>query len=495
MSRVIDPRQTKRARCKVVFNSQRQTGVILNISRTGLYLQVSLAAKRGDPLQVEITDDKTGNTISVQAVVSWTRHVPASLRSIRQGGLDLKIVSASPEYYELCDRLPESELPPPLQGKPAPRVSDRAAKGRSSAFDMLDAIEALTGDDAEKETEGATDGDATADAPAAASSPGDAGSTAAPETASAAPPAESAASPAEPAPSSTETATAPDEAAPEPAEATAAAAETAPTLFETATAPTFKTRAAPGETAPEPAEATTAATENAATPAESAPATEAATAPTETAPTLFETATVPTFKTRAAPGETAPEPAEPAAAPVETAAAATPSAEPTARSEENTVTYSETAATDAEPTVVPFETAAGSARVSRKAPADPGRARPRSAANIRGVQLDPAEIRAVKRRAASFVRRPPPNVARRGKTPPDVATAEAGGAPHTEGEATERRQGTPTFRVRLKHRGGPRSRTMTLRCDSAEDARRRIAETDSEGKWEILELVQVGWSD
>jgi Tfp pilus assembly protein PilZ len=66
--------------------------------------------------------------------------------------------------------------------------------------------------------------------------------------------------------------------------------------------------------------------------------------------------------------------------------------------------------------------------------------------------------------------------------------ARPSGGPETSGPAPEARSDASTmeFRVRVKQTGGPRSRTLTLRCESVEEARARaLAIVGSD--WVILE--------
>ena len=68
------------------------------------------------------------------------------------------------------------------------------------------------------------------------------------------------------------------------------------------------------------------------------------------------------------------------------------------------------------------------------------------------------------------------------ETPPSAGCEAAGPAPELPSDPPK-----AAFRVRLKQQGGPRSRTMTLHCESEEEARNRALAIAGAG-WVILEL-------
>ena len=69
-------------------------GVVLNLSRRGLFVQTSAGVFAGDPVELTFRGD-----VPVRAQVVWHRRVPPALRSVAKGGVGLRIVGAPEEYY------------------------------------------------------------------------------------------------------------------------------------------------------------------------------------------------------------------------------------------------------------------------------------------------------------------------------------------------------------------------------------------------------------
>jgi hypothetical protein len=74
-------------------------GVVLNLSRMGLFVQTSAGVSAGDPVELIFKEEAP-----VRAQVVWHRRVPPALRSVAQGGAGLRIVGAPEEYYRLLAR-------------------------------------------------------------------------------------------------------------------------------------------------------------------------------------------------------------------------------------------------------------------------------------------------------------------------------------------------------------------------------------------------------
>jgi Tfp pilus assembly protein PilZ len=77
------------------------SGLVLDVSRTGLFVQTSAAAKAGDEVEVMLSRREPEDTIVLHAQVAWQRKVPPQLRSTVEGGLGLQICFAPEPYYYL----------------------------------------------------------------------------------------------------------------------------------------------------------------------------------------------------------------------------------------------------------------------------------------------------------------------------------------------------------------------------------------------------------
>ncbi len=96
-----EPRFKKRVPCDLVVAGARHPGIVLNISRGGLYVQTSVAVQRGDWVAVDLNSRVERQAIGLDAVVMWNRKVAAQLRGVRHGGVGLKIRNAGRDYYDL----------------------------------------------------------------------------------------------------------------------------------------------------------------------------------------------------------------------------------------------------------------------------------------------------------------------------------------------------------------------------------------------------------
>jgi Tfp pilus assembly protein PilZ len=89
--------------------------LVLDVSRTGLFVQTSAAAKAGDEVEVMLGRREPEAAIVVSAKVVWQRKVPPQLRSVVGGGLGLEIRFAPEPYYVLLAEIAEGSAP--IQGR------------------------------------------------------------------------------------------------------------------------------------------------------------------------------------------------------------------------------------------------------------------------------------------------------------------------------------------------------------------------------------------
>lgn len=100
----------KRIPCKLMRSRSTFSGLVLDVSRTGLFVQTSASAKAGDQVQVELGRGGA-EAIVVNAEVVWQRRVPHQLRSAVQGGLGLQIRFAPEPYYLLLAEAAQGSAP------------------------------------------------------------------------------------------------------------------------------------------------------------------------------------------------------------------------------------------------------------------------------------------------------------------------------------------------------------------------------------------------
>ncbi len=91
----------KRVPCDVRFRESHRSGMVLNLSKSGLFVQTTLGAKPGEPVELFLNAPNSPVAIPVRAEVVWNRVVNPTFRSVVQGGFGARISAASDDYYEL----------------------------------------------------------------------------------------------------------------------------------------------------------------------------------------------------------------------------------------------------------------------------------------------------------------------------------------------------------------------------------------------------------
>ena len=107
-----EPRFRRRMPCRFALGPRNHSGVVLDVSRTGLFLQTGAPAEVGQPLRIELSSLSSGGRgISLTGEVVWQRLVPAALRNVAEGGVGVKIDAADEGYFELLAQFSNVEMP------------------------------------------------------------------------------------------------------------------------------------------------------------------------------------------------------------------------------------------------------------------------------------------------------------------------------------------------------------------------------------------------
>jgi Tfp pilus assembly protein PilZ len=96
-----EPRFRRKTPCKLRRQQRHHSGIVLDISRTGLFVQTSATAQNGEEVEVTLSAGRTAAPITLVTKVVWKRNVPAQLRASAEGGLGLRICYAPEGYYNL----------------------------------------------------------------------------------------------------------------------------------------------------------------------------------------------------------------------------------------------------------------------------------------------------------------------------------------------------------------------------------------------------------
>jgi hypothetical protein len=93
---MAETRFRKRVPCRVWVGESSYSGVVLNLSRQGMFVQTCAGMKAGDSIDLRLRGE-----IDVQAQVVWRRRVPPVLRNSAEGGVGLQIIGAPEGYFHL----------------------------------------------------------------------------------------------------------------------------------------------------------------------------------------------------------------------------------------------------------------------------------------------------------------------------------------------------------------------------------------------------------
>jgi hypothetical protein len=133
--------------CEIKAEGRLQRAIVLDFSRTGLFVQTSARLAPGTAVELSLQIQETGAPIRLRARVARQKAVPSNLTSVAAGGVGLRIVEAPPPYYEAlaeqegADSRPNlattSPTPPPRPALPRFRVRVKQTDGpRSRILDV-----------------------------------------------------------------------------------------------------------------------------------------------------------------------------------------------------------------------------------------------------------------------------------------------------------------------------------------------------------------------
>jgi len=128
-------RTKKRLTCALVIDGSRMSGIVLDLSASGVFVQTSANPPPGAELGLEFEIPGALERSLLAVRVARKKVAPPRLRSVVQGGLGLQIVSAPEAYFGYVAQLqpaeaaaaspgvapPPATAAPPAKAKPARR--------------------------------------------------------------------------------------------------------------------------------------------------------------------------------------------------------------------------------------------------------------------------------------------------------------------------------------------------------------------------------------
>jgi len=118
-----DPRFKKRVPCRLLAPGGTSSGMVLNVSKSGLFVQTSAAASPGEAVHIDLGVDHAV-PLGVDACVVWRRVVGAHLRTVSTGGFGARIRYAPDAWFGFLSGLAGSEVvsPGPARARAAGSV-------------------------------------------------------------------------------------------------------------------------------------------------------------------------------------------------------------------------------------------------------------------------------------------------------------------------------------------------------------------------------------
>lgn len=109
----MDRRAAKRIRrrltCELRFDGRKTTGIVLNVSTSGLFIQTSARPAPGTVVEVHFSARGSSPEMDLRTRVARQKRVEPRLAQIEASGIGLQLLDAPEAYWQLvADALPGS---------------------------------------------------------------------------------------------------------------------------------------------------------------------------------------------------------------------------------------------------------------------------------------------------------------------------------------------------------------------------------------------------
>jgi hypothetical protein len=103
------PRTKMRIACTLHLEESRHSGMVLDVSASGLFVQTNASPAPGTPLRLELRVPGLSEPIEMQATVARKRIVPPRLRALLKGGIGIQLENPPEEFYAMVAKLQNPE--------------------------------------------------------------------------------------------------------------------------------------------------------------------------------------------------------------------------------------------------------------------------------------------------------------------------------------------------------------------------------------------------
>jgi hypothetical protein len=135
MNRRRSKRIKKRLGCSLQIEGRHHSGVVIDVSATGLFVQTNARPDPGTPVSLEMSVPGAPRPLFFQAVVARQKLVPPQLVTVAQGGIGLLLQNAPEDWYGfIAGAGPQQteEIPSGASAEKTDSPKKPAAKGKAS---------------------------------------------------------------------------------------------------------------------------------------------------------------------------------------------------------------------------------------------------------------------------------------------------------------------------------------------------------------------------
>ena len=134
MDRRRSKRIKKRLACSLQIEARHHSGVVIDVSATGLFVQTNAKPEPGTPVSLKLSIPGASQVLYFQAVVVRKKVVPPQLLTLAQGGVGLLIQNAPEDWYAYIAStgLLQTEEIPADSSAPAAGSAQKPAAGASA---------------------------------------------------------------------------------------------------------------------------------------------------------------------------------------------------------------------------------------------------------------------------------------------------------------------------------------------------------------------------
>jgi len=99
------PRKKKRLSCEIVSNGSRYSGIAIDVSATGLFVQTNVKPDPGSLVEIGIMLPGNKEPVTMEARVARKKVVPPELLTLAHGGVGLALVRAADAYLDFVGEI------------------------------------------------------------------------------------------------------------------------------------------------------------------------------------------------------------------------------------------------------------------------------------------------------------------------------------------------------------------------------------------------------